>query len=430
MSKVNYYLKNAPSDEALQALRKQNRKAFHEAMNVKRAIIISVAHNGKRETFATGKFIQLKFWNKAEKRIKYVVETPKDSLSDREWLDAKKLEVEKYLKTSRTEHRSPSKEEIRVIIIGNTKPSEVENSLGEILQQFFREHKTGKGASIKPNTKKKFTTLIKHIGSYQGNNFFSPNQYTTKWVETFKTYLSINLELNNNSVSKYIMALKTFLSHFKRIGLFIPASLSEIKTTAHEQNVIILQKEELQILEELVLENRTQEQIRDIFLFQCYTGARYSDICLINRDAISDFDGRKVWQYTSEKTNQRITVPIVGIANDILEKYKDLPTALPRYTNQFANRELKKIAKRGKLDRKISTVDYYDNLKKENWYPLHEYISTHMARKTFISLSLQMGVEERFVREVSGHKDERSFRKYVNLNNAHINAVASAWEKM
>jgi hypothetical protein len=42
-------------------------------------------------------------------------------------------------------------------------------------------------------------------------------------------------------------------------------------------------------------------------------------------------------------------------------------------------------------------------------------------------LSLQMGVPERMVREISGHRDERSFRRYVNLNKSHLIAVSKAW---
>ena len=45
MSKVNYYLKNSPSEEFLESLKKENRKSYNEQLNIKRAIIMSVAHN-------------------------------------------------------------------------------------------------------------------------------------------------------------------------------------------------------------------------------------------------------------------------------------------------------------------------------------------------------------------------------------------------
>jgi integrase len=72
-------------------------------------------------------------------------------------------------------------------------------------------------------------------------------------------------------------------------------------------------------------------------------------------------------------------------------------------------------------------VKYYDNVKKEEWFKLHEVISTHCARKTFITLTLEKGVPERMVREVSGHKDERSFRRYVNFNKKHLPIIAKVW---
>ena len=60
--------------------------------------------------------------------------------------------------------------------------------------------------------------------------------------------------------------------------------------------------------------------------------------------------------------------------------------------------------------------------------PLHDAISSHMARKSFISLSTQKGIPERFVRDVSGHKSERSFKRYLNLGDAHLEAILKAWD--
>jgi integrase len=121
-------------------------------------------------------------------------------------------------------------------------------------------------------------------------------------------------------------------------------------------------------------------------------------------------------------------VPLFEKTKAILEKYKHLETPLPLYTNQFINEQIKDIAKQANLDRIIKLVKYYDNVIKEERLKLHEVISTHCARKTFISLSLQKGAPERMVREVSGHKDDRSFRRYVNYNKKHLDIIRKLWE--
>ena len=134
------------------------------------------------------------------------------------------------------------------------------------------------------------------------------------------------------------------------------------------------------------------------------------------------------WQYRSVKTNELLSTPINQKCIEILEKYKDLDTPLPRYCNQIMNRELKKLAVSINLDRKVRKIKYVDGNLIEEFFHLYEVISTHLARKTFISTSLQLGVPERFVRKITGHKDDRSFRRYVELFQKPLEEVTTAWE--
>src|SRR4051812_41601490 len=106
MAKVNYYLKNVPKEEFLQNLKKENRSQYHLELNLRRPIIMSVAYDGKREIFSTGKFIDLRLWDRVTMRIKILNETPVESIADREWLDAKKIEIEKLISSAREEYRS------------------------------------------------------------------------------------------------------------------------------------------------------------------------------------------------------------------------------------------------------------------------------------------------------------------------------------
>jgi len=436
MSKVNYYLKNSPSEELLESLKKENRKSYNEQLNTKRAIVMSVAYNGKREIFTTGKFIPLRFWDKESKRIKCLMDTPANSVADGAWLDAKKTEIETFLRKATSEQSPITKDELYELLIGEVRSKKETDSLKEALKQFFFEHKTKKGSSIKWNTMKKYTCLINHIEGFQGHDQFIPGQYSTAWTKKFKAYLMVDLKsgdhlgCNDNSVSKYITALKTFFSHLKKKGHRIPAEMAELKVAETEQVVNVLQLDELKILEQFEFDSLYHRQVRDVFLFQCYTGARYSDIENIKQEDIKQDGEMKVWDFFAEKTGQQITAPLFPNAVSIIEKYKDLPTPLPRYTNQAINRELKIIAEKAKLNRKVKRIAYHDNRKTEYSFYLHQVISTHMARKTFISLSLQMGVPERMVREISGHRDERSFRRYVNLNKSHLIAVSNAWASL
>lgn len=431
MSKVNYYLKNIPSEQKLEQLKKANRKSYNEELNAKRPIIMSVAFHGKREIFTTGKFAQLRFWDKGSKRIKTLLDTPNSLIETGVWLDSKRIEIENFIQLAKSEYHSVSKDELHELINNQVKFNKSSDTLEDVLKLFFAEHKTMKGVSLKNNTLKIYSALIVHIISFQKNNImFTPQQYSTTWVKQFKEYLMDTVLANDNTVCKYIKALKTFFNHFKSKGVKIAAVMNEIKVGETEQIVNIIEQKELELLEQKEFDNPSFNQIRDIFIFHCYTGVRYSDLEQIKHEDIKQMGDMLIWEFISEKTGQFITVPLFEAAKKILEKYKDLLTPLPRYTNQAINRELKKIAKIVELNRPVKKIAYYDNKITETASCLHEIISTHMARKTFISISLQMRLPERMVREITGHKDERSFRRYVNYNKTHLKVIAEAWDSI
>ena len=157
--------------------------------------------------------------------------------------------------------------------------------------------------------------------------------------------------------------------------------------------------------------------IRDVFVFQCLTGQRYSDVYRIERDDIhSSSQVGKVWMLTTVKTEDHLIVPLNNDAQAILERYAEYPKPLPRFANQYMNRELKVMAKELGLIRRVQVVKFRDGHREERYCFIWEILSTHMARKTFISNSLKFGIPERAIREISGHKDEKSFKRYVQVD--------------
>ena len=365
----------------------------------------------------------MKLWDKAQQKIKNLIETTESSLHDRKWLDEKRSEIESYLNKAMSEQLTITKTDLYKIIKGKVKQKSENTALDYLLAEFLEEHKTNDGLSIKENTIKKYKSLIRHIKSFQNNDEFLPHTYTDKWVEEFRKYF-LNIGLNDNSIAKYRAALKTFIKHFKSKGFNIPVNPQNIIVKEREQVVVTLLEDELEALEDLKLDDANHDKVRDVFLFQCYTGARFGNVNRINKYYVK---GDR-WEYISIKTNQEISAPLFNKSNAILQKYKDFETPLPTFTNQYINEKIKDIAKLAKLDRIVKLVKHYDNVLKEDWLKLHEIISTHCARKTYITLTLGKGVPERMVREVSGHKDERSFRRYVNYNKKHLEIIKKVWE--
>jgi integrase len=431
MSKVNYYLKGAPSIAKLAELKAKNLKEYNKQIDILRPIILSVSINGNRDILSTGKFISLKNWHKPSQSIKLSVDLSQVSREDKFWLESKKLQIERFIIHRNSEQLIVRKEDVyklldRLII----KEKKECTTWQEILELFLLEHKTKNGHPLKPNTKKKYNTLIKmHLfGFLHGEISFYPIEYTNDWIEEFRQYL-LDEGCNDNTLCKYIEALKTLFKFLMDKGWVLNVDLSKIKTFEYEQEINILTFDEIKQFGSWIFSNISHEKVRDIFLFQCYTGARYSDIEKMTYAEVVTINGKKCWSYIPKKTNdQPIITPINENALNILMKYSELGTPLPRLSNKTMNETLKVVAEITGLERVVKKISFSRGTITETYCPLHRIISTHMARKTFISLSLQMGIPEQFVKAVSGHKDDKSFRRYVNLANEHLNPVLQAWD--
>jgi len=118
-----------------------------------------------------------------------------------------------------------------------------------------------------------------------------------------------------------------------------------------EVEVIALSKEEMQTISDKVFLCHRLNQVKDIFLFCCYTGLAYADIKKLKRSEISiGIDGEK-WIFTSsQKTETPSRIPLLPQALKLMEKYNNDAQCiyndrlLPVLSNQKMNAYLKEIA--------------------------------------------------------------------------------------
>jgi integrase len=426
MAKINFYLKGVPSPEALANILKKDRMRYTELVHLRRPIICSISFDGRREVISTQISISVQFWDVKKQEVKSGKDAPASRKKINDSLAEKKRIVYDIIENAQIQEQYIERKQL-ASIFREEKIDENLDTLEAVFNKFKAEHRTSEGFSVKHRTAQKYITLMNHMVAFQTDDKFIPKRITNEWVDKFKKFL-LNRELNDNSVAKYITGLKTLKKYLLSIGIKLPAQLEDVKVVERDQIVNILEMQELEVLEQFEFQSIFHSQVRDVFLFQCYTGQRYSDIEQITRNCITTKDGFTVWLLSTQKTDENLVIPINKKAVKILESYKKLSTPLPRFTNQYFNRMLKELAKEAGLSRVVKEVSFHNNQKKEITMPLHDAISSHIARKSFISLSTQKGIPERFVRDISGHKSERSFKKYLNLGNSHLDAILKAWD--
>ena len=163
-----------------------------------------------------------------------------------------------------------------------------------------------------------------------------------------------------------------------------------------------LTKEDLQQISDKQFSNVRLSQVRDIFLFSCYTGLAYADVKKLKREEISiGLDGQK-WIFTSrQKTDTASRIPLLPTALQLMQKYEnhpecaDLGKLLPVVSNQKMNSYLKEIADVCNIDKELTF---------------------HIAGHTFATtITLANGVSIESVSKMLGHTNIRTTQHYAKI---------------
>lgn len=164
--------------------------------------------------------------------------------------------------------------------------------------------------------------------------------------------------------------------------------------------------------------NKTLEQQRDIFIFQCHIGCRVSDLLKMTKDNIViDKKGKSYVEYIPKKTSKKsanvIQVPLSERASKLVDKYanKERERLFPFISSQKYNYAIKAILAECNITRMVATRN--PKTGQEELIPLNETASSHLARRTFVDILYKQGVDKEKIASLTGHSDgSRAFARY------------------
>lgn len=425
MATINFYLKGALSDKKILQLQTVNPTLLKTEIGKKKLILVRIIANKHQFQKTTGLFCSQTLWDKNKMRVKSRASGMIDAIR----INGKLSEIEKNISFIIEENEKFQEnitiEQIEVGIAPAFVRSRKSPGFKDLVAGFIKDYSLINNKHLQINTIKKYSTLMKHIDSYHEliGHQFNIEKINEEYILNLKSFLTTDLNLNDNSSVKYIKGLKSILNYARRKRLLRSDSFNNIKVTEKEVAVIALAFEELEMLRKVKLKKASTELARDLFLFMCYTGQRYSDIQNITHEDITIENLSTIWSVRVNKTNDLIRILLSENAIYILNRYKNTHSPLPHFSNPYLNREIKVIAKLAGLNRLIKKIDYRMGKQIIHTIPLHQFISTHTARKTFVSLLLQNGISELDIRTVTGHKDNRSFARYANLKDSHCERI-------
>ena len=380
----------------------------------------------KRIEFTTGYRIDASKWDADKQRVKNGCSNKlKQSASE---INASLLEyyteIQSIFKRFEVEDVMPTPEQIKEAFNALHKPvSEEPKPKKEALPcDFFQVfddfvEDCGRQNNWTDSTFEKFAAVKNHLTNFREGLTFE--FFDERGLNDYVGYLRDVKEMRNTTIGKQLSFLKWFLRWAFKKGVHQNNAYDSYKPKlkSTQKKIIFLTWDELNRLREFKIPFNKQalERVRDVFLFQCFTGLRYSDVFNLRRSDIKD-DHIEV---TTVKTSDSLIIELNNHSKVILDKYKDVAfendKVLPVITNQKMNDYLKELAEMAGIDEPVRQTYYRGNERIDEVTPKYALLGTHAGRRTFICNALALGIPPQVVMKWTGHSDYKAMKPYIDI---------------
>jgi site-specific recombinase XerD len=280
----------------------------------------------------------------------------------------------------------------------------------KMLIPIFKEHNRQVAALIgteyAKGTADRYETSLKHTQAFIKWKYnvddINIEGINHEFIMSYDFYLRSERKCANNSTVKYMKNFKKIILMCIDNGWLDKDPFIKYKPKVKIVARDYLTKEELEIMALKTYSSLRIEQVKDIFIFCCYTGLAYIDVKQLKRsEIIKGIDGQQ-WIFTTrQKTDTASRIPLLTQALQIIRKYENHPESadqdkvLPVLSNQKMNSYLKEIA---------------------DICGINKELTFHIARHTFAtSVTLANGVSIESVSKMLGHKNIRTTQHYAKI---------------
>lgn len=280
----------------------------------------------------------------------------------------------------------------------------------KMLLEIFQEHndriKALVGHQYSQSTYTRYVTSLEHtkkflLEQYKSSDFaITSIQYN--FITDYEFWLKAKRKCNHNSTIKYLTNFKKIINICVKNGWLNRDPFTGFKMTKQEVDRTYLTQAELDILKAKSFASERLSQVRDIFLFSCYTGLAYIDTQNLSPSQVRvGIDGKK-WIFSNrQKTDVLSRIPILPPAEVILNKYENHPQSrfknrlLPILSNQKMNEYLHEMMTVCGIDKNVTY---------------------HTARHTFATtVTLNNGVPIETVSKLLGHRNLKTTQHYAKV---------------
>ena len=256
---------------------------------------------------------------------------------------------------------------------------------------------------------RKYKCVFRHLqeflqSRYHVNDIFL-KELTPAFITDFEAFLRTDKHLCENSLSVYMLPLRTMVFRAIDNGWLTRDPFHDYKVPKVETTRGFLTKEEIHLLMNGELKRKTMQLVRDLYLFCCFTGLSFADLKNLKEEHIQTFFDDSEWIVIDrQKTGVRSTIKLLDYPKSIMEKYRGLCAdgrifPVPCYSD--CRGILLRVAKRCGITK---------------------HLTWHMSRHTMATeICLTNGVPIETVSSILGHKDIKTTQIYAKITKEKLN---------
>jgi len=341
----------------------------------------------ERHEFAAGLFVNPNHWNS---KLQLAKPPSEENSFINSQLSLIKNKINRAFLLLQAQETSFTVEDIYNQYIG--KPATRNLGLVVYYNEYLEKHRKLIGIELKQSTWNKFNYIFNDVKDFIKHKY-SKSDVLLKdldyaFIVEFEYYLKTEKLQKQVTINKELQRLKKIINTAIIAKLLDASPFTQHKPKKVVTHVVYLTTEELAKLENYSFVQKRLEQVRDMFVFCCYTGLAFNEMSRLEAKHIHDgFDGNKWIKMIREKTQKEISVPLLPKAFALLEKEfgeaQENNRLLPSISNQKFNSYLKEIAEIIGIEKNLTH---------------------HTARKTFATtVLLYNDVPMEIVSELLGH---------------------------
>lgn len=243
------------------------------------------------------------------------------------------------------------------------------------------------------SSKKNWLSLLKHIRVFSSGKNIRFKHIDRKFCLTFASYLKDNL--SPNTANNYFGKFKQVLYKAVDDNIYdVNPAVSGSRITIPKRNTV----REFLTLNEIKQVYDTDfslPQLKNAFVFTCFTGLRFIDVKHIKFDDVND----STLIFTQSKTDEPVRIKLHSIAQQIIDLQKSLLKRRTGLMFEIPNYEYSRV----KMHQLIEKAGITKN------------ITFHCGRHTFATMCLTYDIDIFTVSKLLGHTDVKNTQIYAKL---------------